>query len=176
MKLRQWTIAIAAIAFSLVIWGSSNAAWALDITLPNSFYAAAYGEPGLEIELPRGSFTVRANAENNLPELTNKSERSLTIKILASGEWNYGSRNIYAAYVTANGNGDAAHKGKMKYPDIPPAALVVVQDGKAVAYGQNQTIKLEPEETVFFINNDRAGFYWDNSGSQTVTWEVLQAY
>lgn len=131
------------------------------------------------ITLPSAQLTVPANEENNRPFLTNQSDKTVTVKIEAEGQWNYGDPEKHGInkLVDADGNPEPnpEAKPKLRYPDIRPAALVALKDNKPVAHGKNQTIELKPGETVSFINNDQAGIYTDNKGSQTVKWKVVGA-
>lgn len=131
------------------------------------------------ITLPSGQLTVPANEENNRPFLTNQSDKTVTVKIEAEGQWNYGDPEKHGInkLVDADGNPEPnpEAKPKLRYPDIRPAALVALKDNKPVAHGKNQTIELKPGETVSFINNDQPGIYTDNKGSQTVKWKVVGA-
>lgn len=125
------------------------------------------------ITLPIGELTVQATEENNLPSLTNTSDKRVTLKIQAEGKWSYGGKDAFANQV--DGNGNVTQTGRntyMRFPDITPAALVAVKNNQAVASGKDQTISLEPGESVFFINNDQPGVYADNSGSLTIKWSI----
>ena len=135
------------------------------------------GGTNSDITLPTGEITVFANEEKELPSLTNESEQTITLKLQAEGLWTYGNTWIFAKQVDADGNSEnAGQQPKMLFPNIPPAALVAVKNGQAVASGKEQTVELKPGETVSLINNDEKGFYADNSGTQTVKWSIDSAY
>ena len=127
--------------------------------------------------LPTGELIVMANEEQNLPSLTNDSDKKITLKIKAEGSWNYGwsaNNEPIANMVDANGNPvDTGRQQYMRFQGITPAALVAVKNDQAVASGKEQTVELNPGETVSFINNDQPWIYFDNSGSQTVKWSIL---
>ncbi|MCL1466002.1 LecA/PA-IL family lectin [Argonema galeatum] len=125
------------------------------------------------IKLPSGELTVFAKEEKNLPSLTNQSDKTITLKIQAEGKWSYGGKDAFASQV--DGDGNTAQTGRnpyMRFPDVTPAALVAVIDGKPVGSGKEHTIEIPPGKTVSFINNDQPGVYGDNSGSLTIKWSI----
>jgi len=128
------------------------------------------------IELPSGELTVEANQEKYLPSLTNESAQAIVLKISAQGAWNYGSEWKFADLVDANGNlADTGRQPYLLYPNITPAALVAFKNDQkttAVASGKEQTIELQPDDKVSFINNDQEGVYHDNSGTQVIKWSI----
>jgi len=129
-----------------------------------------------DIALPTGEITVFANEEQNLPILTNESDKTITLKLEAEGLWNYGDTWIFAKEVDANGNSEnTGREPYVRFPHITPAALVAVKNDQAVASGKEQTVELKPGETVSFIHNDQPGVYADNRGTQTVKWSILSA-
>lgn len=135
------------------------------------------GELNSDIELPSGELIVEATEEENLPTLINESDKTITLKIQAEGMWNYGDTWIFAKQVDANGNWEnSGQEQYMRFPNIKPAALVAVKNEQVLGSGKEQTIQLKPGEVVSFINNDERGYYFDNSGSQTVKWSILSAY
>ncbi|OCR00368.1 hypothetical protein BCD67_00710 [Oscillatoriales cyanobacterium USR001] len=123
--------------------------------------------------LPSGEFVVFANQEDNLPGLTNESDKKITLKIQAEGLWTYGDSDIFSKQVDANGNTENPwRQPHLRFPNITPAALVAEKNGQALASGKEQMFELNPGESVSFINNDQPGVYGDNSGSQTVKWSI----
>lgn len=135
------------------------------------------GDINSDIELPTGELTVEATEEENLPTLMNESDKTITLKVQAEGLWNYGDTSIFAKEVDANGNAETSgQEAKMRFSNIKPAALVTIKYDQAIGNGKEQTIQLKPGEVVSFINNDEPGYYFDNSGSQTVTWSIVSAY
>ena len=135
------------------------------------------GDPNTDIVLPTGEITVFANEEQNLPSLMNESAQTITLKLQAEGLWTYGDTWIFAKEVDANGNSEnTGRQSYLRFANIPPAALVAVKNGQAVASGKEQTVELKPGETVSLINNDQQGVYGDNSGTQTVKWSIDSAY
>jgi plastocyanin len=135
------------------------------------------GEINSDIELPSGELIVEATEEQDLPTLMNESDKTITLKIEAQGLWNYGDTSIYAKEVDANGNWESSgQEPKMRFSNIKPAALVTIKYDQAIGSGKEQTIQLKPGEVVSFINNDETGYYFDNSGTQTVKWSIVSAY
>ncbi len=125
------------------------------------------------VTLPSGEISVFANEENNLPSLTNTTNKTIKLKIQAEGKWSYGGDNAFANQVDGDGNTEKTGRDPyMRFPDITPAALVAVKNGQAVASGKEQIIELSPSESVSFINNDQPGVYGDNSGSLTIKWSI----
>jgi|LakMenEpi03Aug12_release.lakeMendotaPanAssembly.Ray.scaffolds.fasta_scaffold192664_2 hypothetical protein len=120
--------------------------------------------------LPDGTLTVFANEEVNLPKLTNTLGKSVTLKLQASGQWNFGTDPNPANIVDANGSTrDRDQNGflfPMLFSGIKPSTLVALKNNQVVASGKSQTISLQPGETVSFIMNDQPGIYSDNTGSQ----------
>lgn len=120
--------------------------------------------------LPDGTLTVFANEEVNLPKLTNTLGKSVTLKLQASGQWNFGTDPNPANIVDADGSArDRDQNGflfPMRFSGIKPSTLVAVKNNQVVASGKSQTISLQPGETVSFIMNDQPGIYSDNTGSQ----------
>ena len=120
--------------------------------------------------LPDGTLTVFANEEVNLPKLTNTLGKSVTLKVQASGQWNFGTDPNPANIVDANGSTrDRDQNGflfPMRFSGIKPSTLVALKNNQVVASGKSQTISLQPGETVSFIMNDQPGIYSDNTGSQ----------
>lgn len=129
-----------------------------------------------DIVLPSDEITVFAHEEQNLPSLTNESDKTITLKLQAEGLWNYGDSWLFAQQVDANGNSEnTGRQSYVRFPNIAPAALVCVKNDQPVASGKEQTVELKPGETVFLLNNDQPGVYADNSGTQTVKWSILSA-
>jgi hypothetical protein len=129
-----------------------------------------------DITVPSGELTVFANEEQNLPKLTNESDKTITLKLQADGLWDYGDTEIFAKKVDANGNSEnSGREPYVRFPNITPAALVAVKNDQAVASGKEQLVELKPGETVSFIDNDQPGVYVDNSGTQTVKWSIWSA-
>lgn len=125
------------------------------------------------ITLPSGEISVFANEENNLPSLTNTTNKTIKLKIQAEGKWSYGGKDAFANQVDGDGNTEATGRNPyMRFPDITPAALVTVKNSQPVASGKEQIIELSPYESVAFINNDQPGVYGDNSGSLTIKWSI----
>lgn len=120
--------------------------------------------------LPDGTLTVFANEEVNLPKLTNTLGKSVTLKLQASGQWNFGTDPNPANIVDANGSTrDRDQNGflfPMRFSGIKPSTLVALKNNQVVASGKSQTISLQPGETVSFVMNDQPGIYSDNTGSQ----------
>jgi len=120
--------------------------------------------------LPDGTLTVFANEEVNLPKLTNTLGKSVTLKVQASGQWNFGTDPNPANIVDANGSTrDRDQNGflfPMRFSGIKPSTLVALKNNQVVASGKSQTISLQPGETVSFVMNDQPGIYSDNTGSQ----------
>lgn len=120
--------------------------------------------------LPDGTLTVFANEEVNLPKLTNTLGKSVTLKLQASGQWNFGTDPNPANSVDADGsNRDRDQNGflyPMRFSGVKPSTLVALKNNQVVASGKSQTISLQPGETVSFVMNDQPGIYSDNTGSQ----------
>ena len=135
------------------------------------------GDNNTDIALPSGEITVFANEEENLPSLTNESDTTIALKLQAEGLWTYGDTWIFAKEVDADGNSEnTGRQSFVRFPNIPPAALVALKNDQAVASGKEQTVELKPGESVSLINNDQQGAYSDNSGTQTVKWSIESAY
>jgi hypothetical protein len=113
---------------------------------------------------------VFANEEVNLPKLTNTLGKSVTLKVQASGQWNFGTDPNPANIVDANGSTrDRDQNGflfPMRFSGIKPSTLVALKNNQVVASGKSQTISLQPGETVSFVMNDQPSIYSDNTGSQ----------
>ena len=122
--------------------------------------------------LPDGQLTVFANEEVNLPKLTNTLNKPVTLKVEASGQWNFGTDPNPANIVDANGSArDRDQNGflfPMRYAGFKPSTLMALKNNQVVASGKSQTIALQPGETVSFIMNDQPGIYFDNTGSQVL--------
>jgi hypothetical protein len=120
--------------------------------------------------LPDGTLTVFANEEVNLPKLTNTLGKSVTLKLQASGQWNFGTDPNPANIVDANGSTrDRDQNGflfPMRFSGFKPSTLIALKNNQVVASGKSQTISLQAGETVSFIMNDQPGIYRDNTGSQ----------
>jgi hypothetical protein len=120
--------------------------------------------------LPDGTLTVFANEEVNLPKLTNTLKKSVTLKLQASGQWNFGTDPNPANIVDANGSTrDRDQNGNlfpMRFSGFKPSTLMALKNNQVVASGKSQTISLQAGETVSFIMNDQPGIYRDNTGSQ----------
>ncbi|MCG6135175.1 MAG: hypothetical protein MET45_10990 [Nostoc sp. LLA-1] len=55
----------------------------------------------------------------------------------------------------------------------PLGALIIMgEDGKCIAYGEEGSFELEPRKTVFFLMNDVPGLYQDNKGSIKVSLSI----
>lgn len=65
------------------------------------------------IKLPSGELTVFAKEEQNLPSLTNQSDKTIKLKIQAEGKWSYGGKEAFANQV--NGDGNTAQTGRNPY-------------------------------------------------------------
>ncbi|XWK87981.1 MAG: hypothetical protein U7127_27980 [Phormidium sp.] len=159
--------------------GSLTINWSISAINPSTCKTSSKqgGEINSDIELPSGELTVEATEEKDLPTLMNESDKTITVKIEAEGKWNYGNSWIFAKEVDANGNSETSgQEAKMRFSNIKPAALVTVKYDKAVGSGKEQNIQLKPGEVVSFINNDEPGYYFDNSGTQTVKWSIVSAY
>lgn len=129
-----------------------------------------------KITLPSDQLTVEAKEDKDLPALTNQSDKTITLKIHAEGQRNFGEASYYGInkFVDADGNPEGKELEQyMHSRHIKPAALLALKHNQAVAHGKEQTIELKPGETVSFINNDIPGWYSDNKGSQTVKWSVV---
>jgi hypothetical protein len=120
----------------------------------------------------KGQFVLPAYQTTNLPSLTNGLNNPVSVNIVAEGKWNYGSQSPFSTLVNANGNPGSAgiYQANLRFPNVNPAALVTVKNDKVLAFGMQNKLELRPGETVLFINNDVAGNYGDNSGSQTITY------
>lgn len=130
-----------------------------------------------DIVLPSGEITVFANEEQDLPSLTNDTDKTIALKLQAEGLWTYGDTWIFAKEVDADGNSEnTGRQSFVRFPNIPPAALVALKNDQAVASGKEQTVELKPGESVSLINNDQQGVYADNSGTQTVKWSIASAF
>jgi hypothetical protein len=120
--------------------------------------------------LPDGTLTVFAKEEVNLPKLTNTLNKPVTLKLEATGQWNFGTDPNPANIVDANGSAlDRDQNGflfPMRFSGVKPSTLVALKNNQVVASGKSQTISLQPGETVSFIMNDQPGVYYDNTGSQ----------
>lgn len=126
--------------------------------------------------VPAGMLKVNAIDEEPTFGFTNIWGKTVTVKIQSEGTWAYGNKDGFALQVTGDGNLDMTekeqHESDMRFP-TRPAALVTLKNGQFAASGKEQTITVEPDETVSFINNDEIGFYHDNSDFLTVKWSVL---
>ncbi|MFB2895907.1 hypothetical protein ACE1CI_23605 [Aerosakkonemataceae cyanobacterium BLCC-F50] len=159
--------------------GSLTIKWSISAINPSTCHTSSQqgGEINSDIELPSGELTVEATEEQDLPTLMNESDKTITLKIEAEGKWNYGNSWIFAKEVDANGNAETSgQEAKMRFSKIKPAALVTVKYDQAIGSGKEQTIQMKPGEVVSFINNDETGYYFDNSGTQTVKWSIVSAY
>lgn len=120
-----------------------------------------------------GELTVLSTQEKDLPSLTNKSDKPITVKIQAEGLWNFGPGKEFGKQVDANGNPRfPGAPNDMQFPSFNAATLVALKNNKPVASGKEQTIKLLPGETVFFTNNDLPTRYGDNTGSQKIKFSI----
>lgn len=159
--------------------GSLTIKWSIAAINPGNGVSSNQksGESNSDIELPSGELTVEATEEENLPTLINESDKTITLKVQAEGIWNYGDTWIFANQVDANGNSESSgQEQKMRFSGIKPAALVTVKYDKAIGSGKEQTVQLKPGELISFINNDEPGYYFDNSGTQTIKWSIVSAY
>ena len=153
--------------------GSLKVKWSIASVKSSNGTAASNNPSNGGIKLPTGELTVLSTEEKNLPSLTNKSDKTIVVKIQAEGEWNYGPAWVLAKLVNGDGNSEwSSREPYMRFKEFPPAALVAVKNNQAVASGKEQTIELKSGETVSFINNDEPGYYNDNTGSLTIKWSI----
>jgi hypothetical protein len=137
-----------------------------------------------------GSFVLPAIQDKDLPGFTNTSDKPVTIKIQATGTWAYVNqgRQVSPEFeqykVPFDGDGFKTKAGttetsaKLKYPKLPGGALVATVTNakgelKAEVSGKDQSIELQPGESVKFGFNDETTEYGDNAGSLKINYSVV---
>jgi hypothetical protein len=136
-----------------------------------------------------GSFVLPATQDKDLPGFTNTSDKPVTIKIQGAGTWAYvnQSRKVPPQFelykVPFDGDGFKTKAGttetnaKLKYPNLPGGALVATVTNakgelKAEVSGKDQSIELQPGESVKFGFNDETTEYGDNAGSLKINYSI----
>lgn len=136
-----------------------------------------------------GSFVLPATQDKDLPGFTNTSDKPVTIKIQGEGTWAYvnQSRKVPPQFelykVPFDGDGFKTKAGttetnaKLKYPNLPGGALVATVTNakgelKAEVSGKDQSIELQPGESVKFGFNDETTEYSDNAGSLKINYSI----
>jgi hypothetical protein len=136
-----------------------------------------------------GSFVLPATQDKDLPGFTNTSDKPVTLKIQAAGTWAFvnQSRQVSPEFeafkVPFDGDGFKTKVGKretnakLKYPKLPGGALVATVTNakgelKAEASGKDQSIELQPGESVKFGFNDETTEYGDNAGSLKINYSI----
>jgi len=141
---------------------------------------------------PSGAIELLASQEVNLPGLANTSDKPITVEIKATGQWsllrpdapNAGVWEIFKAQFDGDGSSDGKLKElgetkyTYKYPTANPAALVAeIKDAqgntKRIVSGKNQTLELQPNETVSFTANDATSGYFDNYGQLSIAYSIV---
>jgi hypothetical protein len=137
-----------------------------------------------------GSFDLPATQDKDLPGFTNTSGKPVTVKIQAAGTWAFvnQSRQVSPEFeafkVPFDGDGFKTKAGttgtnpKLKYPRLPGGALVATVTNakgelKAEVSGKDQSIELQPGESVKFGFNDETTEYADNAGSLKINYSVV---
>ncbi len=120
----------------------------------------------------------------NPPCIYNDKDKTIKVKILAIGEWNYGNEEKSAELVSGDGhvemspeeyrNWDLTFVNQDQEQNPPPGALVTFKIHgdryEVVAWGKEQEFQLNPNETVYFANNDQTNLYDENDGFLTINW------
>ncbi|EAW34059.1 DUF2235 domain-containing protein, partial [Lyngbya sp. PCC 8106] len=118
------------------------------------------------------------------PRICNDQGKTIKVKILAIGEWNYGNDGQSAELVSGDGhvemspeeyrNWELTFVNKDQEQNPPPAALVTFKIHgdryEVVAWGTEQEFELKPNETVYFANNAQTNLYNNNDGIITINW------
>lgn len=108
---------------------------------------------------------------------TNKENKSVQIKFKAKGTWlaipenTTGVPDDAKGYLSAKGDPNFIPN---KTPCTAPlgALIIMGEDGKCKAYGEQGTFDLEAPGSVYFLMNDVSDLYGDNKGFITVTLSI----
>jgi hypothetical protein len=133
-----------------------------------------------------GSFELQAIQEVPLTALTNVSNHAVKVEITSTGQWcliNFETPDPKLAKYKRLTDGDGyepdknAESYKLKYPHLKPAALVSeIKDAegnvKSSFGGKQQSLKLEPGETLSFVMNDDPHYFNNNAGQLTISYSV----
>ncbi|RCJ31319.1 hypothetical protein A6770_20175 [Nostoc minutum NIES-26] len=120
-----------------------------------------------------GKFTVAANSSLG-KAFVNKQSSIRTFHFVANKDkWTYNS-NLEPNGADGNINYSRATQ-KYNLPGFPEGSLIVRQKGEYHFIGHEQTLTLDPNETVFFTINDtgdnnNGGAFNDNQGYLTIEW------
>ena len=133
-----------------------------------------------------GSFELLATQEVPLTVLTNVSDHPVEVTITSTGEWsliNFETSDPKLVKYTrlTDGNGYVRDQNdenyKFKYPHLNPAALIAeIKDAKgnvkSSVGGKQQSLELQPGDSLSFIINDDASYFQNNFGKLTITYSI----
>jgi len=110
---------------------------------------------------PKGTniFRLYADDEEGV-EFTNTRKSNISIDIEADGSWGHGSTHEHR--YDANG-GKLSYPGLL-YPETVSALVIQRESGKVEFVGAKKSIKLKPNEAVFFVSSDAPNTYYNNIG------------
>lgn len=109
-------------------------------------------------------------------KFTNEENRTVKVNFKAKGQWlaipeteNFAAKG----YISANGFPNFRSNENVPCARFPLAALVVKRENnECIAYGEEASFKLKPNETVYFVMNDVFSLYQDNDGLLTVNLSI----
>ena len=116
--------------------------------------------------------TVYANSTQGTP-FENRDNKSVQVRfeVDSNSRWLAIPKHIdnvresAQGFIAPKGNPHFRSNDNMPCPRYPLGSLVVKSDeGECLAYGEQDSFELAPEETVYFLMNDVYGRYEDNEG------------
>lgn len=129
---------------------------------------------GFETKIfPSGQIDVPANLETGLEFPNPLDQGEAKVKLTPSGNWSVKSDKT----VTCAGEPGAKLLTNVMYPNNTPYCLVVLDKATGQVLGELGTEKImtiKAGQTIIFKMNDEPGWYWDNTGSITVDWTVVE--
>lgn len=130
--------------------------------------SAIYAAPGIIA----GQFEVPANLEVGV-EFTNAFNVEVEVKFSPSGMWSHGPDTLYPA----TGMQNYPYQEQMTHLQSTSFALLAVdkQSNNVLAeVGTEQTIRLQPGQTLRFKMNDASGAYENNLGKIIINWSATE--
>lgn len=123
-----------------------------------------------------GQFQVDATSPQGTL-FKNEHKKAIAVRFVASGQWSFWPEQ---GFHSANGNprySVASISGpNYKLPEAPLGSLIVRRGHTYELVGNERTIHLTPNESIFFVMNDSDDYgkdYLDNRGIITVEWACL---
>ncbi|MDJ0509954.1 MAG: hypothetical protein QNJ64_11945 [Crocosphaera sp.] len=122
---------------------------------------------------PSGQFEVPATLETGIKFPNPLAQEEAKVKFIPSGTWSVKKDTM----ITSAGEKGAKLFNNVAYPQNTPYCLIAVDEVSDEVIAELDTekiITIKAGQTIIFKMNEEPGWYWDNQGSITVDWTVVE--